>query len=171
MPVELRGVVFKGLYETHIDVVDLDRSVGFYEDVLQLELGVKLAVDAARADSHSRGARRVAIMWIGGQGHAALGLWERPADRINVQHFALELEWPEMLSVIAYLDQRGIELRDFEMNRTTTPSVFASVPAASIYFDDPDGHLLEIVAKLPGVPRPELGIVSMDEWNRGDGDT
>ena len=93
MPVELRGVVFKGLYETHIDVVDLDRSVGFYEDVLQLELGVKLAVDAARADSHSRGARRAAIMWIGGQGHAALGLWERPAGRINVQHFALELEW------------------------------------------------------------------------------
>ena len=110
-------------------------------------------------------------MWIGGQGHAALGLWERPADRINVQHFAFELAWPEMRSVIANLDRRGIEFRDFEMNRTTTPSVFASVPMASIYFDDPDGHLLEIVAKLPGVPRPELGIVPLDEWNQGDKDT
>ncbi len=163
--------MFRGIYETHIDVADLDRAVSFYEDVLHLELSAKLPVDAARADSHSRGARRVAIMWIGGQGHAALGLWERPADRINVQHFAFELGWPEMLSVIADLDRRGIELRDFEMNRTTTPSVFASVPMASIYFDDPDGHLLEIVAKLPGVPRPELGIVSLDEWSQGDEDT
>ena len=160
--------MFTGLYETHLDVVDLDRSVSFYRDVLQLELGGKLAVDAARADSHSRGARRVAIMWIGGQGHAVLGLWERPADRINVQHFAFELGWLEMLSVIADLDRRGIELRDFEMNRTTTPSVFASVPMASIYFDDPDGHLLEIVARLPGVPRPELGIMPLDEWTQGD---
>ena len=75
--VGLRDIMFTGLYETHIDVVDLDRSVSFYEDVLQLELGVKVVVDAARADSHSKGAKRVAIMWIGGQGHAALGLWER----------------------------------------------------------------------------------------------
>ena len=162
--------MFTGLYETHIDVVDLDRSVSFYEDVLQLELSVKLTVDAARADSHSRGARRVAIMWIGSERTAALGLWERPADRINVQHFAFELGWPEMLSAIDDLDRRGIELRDFEMNRTTTPSVFASVPMASIYFDDPDGHLLEMVARLPGMARPELGIVPLDEWSRGDED-
>ena len=158
--------MFRGIYETHIDVADLDRSVSFYENVLHLELSVKLPVDAARADSHSAGARRVAIMWIGGRGHAALGLWERPADRINVQHFAFEVEGSELTSVIAALGQRGIELRDFEMNRTTTPSVFAAVPAASIYFEDPDGHLLEIVAKLPDAPRPDLGIVSLDEWNR-----
>ncbi len=155
-----------GLYETHIDVVDLDRSVSFYVDVVGLELATKLDVDAARADSHSRGARRVAILWIGGRGNAALGLWERPADRISTQHFAFEVEPSYMDTVIGDLRNKGIELRDFFMKRTSAPSVFGSIPAASIYFEDPDGHMVEILARLPADPRPELGIVSWQEWNQ-----
>jgi len=38
------------------------------------------------------------------------------------------------------------------------------MPAASIYFNDPDGHLLEFIAILPGKARPQLGVVSLDEW-------
>ena len=36
----------------------------------------------------------------------------------------------------------------------------------SIYFDDPDGHCLEFISILEGQPRPELGIITYDEWER-----
>jgi lactoylglutathione lyase len=42
--------------------------------------------------------------------------------------------------------------------------VFAWMPAVAIYFNDPDGHSLEFIAILPGKPRPELGVISFDEW-------
>ena len=40
--------------------------------------------------------------------------------------------------------------------------VFAWMPAVSIYFDDPDGHLLELIAMLPGEAQPEGGIVAWE---------
>jgi hypothetical protein len=33
------------------------------------------------------------------------------------------------------------------------------MPAASVFFHDPDGHLLEYLAMLPHQPRPEAGVV------------
>jgi lactoylglutathione lyase len=44
--------------------------------------------------------------------------------------------------------------------------VFGFIPAASIYFDDPDGHVLELLAPLGGAPRPDLTAVSWAEWTR-----
>ena len=67
---------------------------------------------------------------------------------------------------MAGIKQRGIELRNFFGQITDVPSAFGWMPAASIYFNDPDGHLLEFLAKLPGKARPEIGVVSLDEWNR-----
>ena len=58
--------MIKGLFETHINVADLERSMRFYEDVLGLELG-----------EYEEG-RRVAFYWVGGHGEGMLGLWERP---------------------------------------------------------------------------------------------
>ena len=119
-----------GLYETHIDVSDLDRSVAFYQDILNLELSVKLPVDAARADSHSAGARRVAIMWIGGRGHAALGLWERPAERINIQHFAFEVEEPDLASVMATLGSNNAPVSFAEFFVVLGPEHAATIAGA-----------------------------------------
>ena len=42
--------------------------------------------------------------------------------------------------------------------------VFAWAPAISIYFDDPDGHLLEFIGTLNGKHKPENGIVSYEQW-------
>lgn len=36
---------------------------------------------------------------------------------------------------------------------------------ASIYFHDPDGHLLEYVAMLTEDPRPDGGVVRWHEWH------
>ena len=44
--------------------------------------------------------------------------------------------------------------------------VFAWMPAISIYFKDPDNHVLEFIAMLEGKPQPELGIMSYEEWTK-----
>ena len=151
-----------GLFETHLAVANLERSMEFYEKVLGLEL--------ARKEQE----RRVALYWIGGQGKTALGLWEKPPwasgtnpkDQIIIQHFAFEIDLANLGRTVAAAKQRGIEMRNFFGQITDVPSVFGWMPAASIYFNDPDGHLLEFLAKLPGKRRPEIGIVSLDEWKR-----
>lgn len=156
------AVFVTGLFETHVHVKNLERSMEFYEKIVGLELGMK------------EQARRVAIYWIGGQGKTALGLWENPpwvsqrkaGDQIVTQHFAFEIALANLPRAIASIKERGIELRNFFEQFTDVPSVFGWVPAASIYFNDPDGHLMEFIAKLPGKPRPEIGVVSLDEWKR-----
>ena len=52
-----------GLFETHLTVSDLERSVAFYRDIAGLELALQLP---------ERGA---AFFWIGSPGDAMLGLW------------------------------------------------------------------------------------------------
>jgi hypothetical protein len=49
--------------------------------------------------------------------------------------------------------------------------VFGFIPAASIYFDDPDGHVLELLAPIAGTPRPDLSAVSWAEWTRATAGT
>ncbi len=156
----------RGVFETHLDVADLDRSLEFYTTVLGLELALQRQVDSARADAHARGAHRFAFLWVGGRGHAMLGLWERPREHIRTQHFAFQIDLQELAGTVAGLTQRGVEFRDFFQQRTTVPTVFGFIPAASIYFDDPDSHVVEFLAPIPAAPRPDLGVVSWAEWTR-----
>jgi lactoylglutathione lyase len=151
-----------GLYETHLQVTNLDHSMKFYEGVLGLEPGMK------------EQARRSAFYWVGGHGKTLLGLWEKPpwvlgrnpGDPIIRQHLAFEIKLVDLGRTVAAVKHRAIELRNFFEQTTDVPSVFGWIPAASIYFSDPDGHLLELLAKLGGKSRPEIGIVSLDEWKR-----
>jgi hypothetical protein len=43
--------------------------------------------------------------------------------------------------------------------------VLAWMPAASVYFHDPDGNLLEYITMLDGPARPELGVVRWADWS------
>ena len=56
-------VAINGLFETHLAVRDLDRSIAFYRDVVGLQLALR---------EPSLGA---AFFWIGAKGRAMLGLW------------------------------------------------------------------------------------------------
>jgi lactoylglutathione lyase len=38
------------------------------------------------------------------------------------------------------------------------------MPAAVVYFRDPDDHLIEYLAMLDEAPQPERGIVRWSEW-------
>jgi lactoylglutathione lyase len=149
------------LFETHLKVKNLERSMEFYGNLLGLEL------------AHTELARRAAFYWLGERRNTMLGIWENPpwagaelpGNPISIQHIAFETEIGDLGGAIGNLKERGILLRSFFDEVTDQPSVFGWIPAASIYFSDPDGHLLEFIAKLPGGAKPEIGIVSLDEWN------
>ena len=142
-----------GLFETHINVRDLDRAMAFYRDVLGLELGT---IDLAR---------RVAFLWMGGRGESMLGLWEKPADEVVPQHFAFRATEDDIRErSVAWLKERNLAPYNFLRDGSGQPMVFAWMPAVAIYFNDPDGHQLELIAMLAGEPKPELGVVSWEEW-------
>jgi catechol 2,3-dioxygenase-like lactoylglutathione lyase family enzyme len=147
--------MINGLFETHVNVGDLERSIAFYRDVLGLELG-------RREDD-----RRAAFLWIPRPGEAMLGLWEKPPAEVVPQHFAFRASVDDVLhKSVAWLEGRGLACHNFLADGTRRPMVFCWMPAVSIYFNDPDGHLLELIAMLPGRPRPEAGVVPYDEWQR-----
>lgn len=145
--------MIKGLYETHLFVVDLERSIDFYANKLGLE------------QCHYEEERRAAFFWIGQPKQAMLGLWEKPKGQIAIRHFAFECapDWILEESV-AYLKERAILCRNFLKDGTERPMVFAWMPAISIYFDDPDGHSLEFIGILDGSSKPMNGVISYDQW-------
>ena len=152
---------FRGLFEAHLHVLDLERSRRFYEDVLGLELG-----------RYER-ARRAAFYWVGKDQSTMLGLWEAPpwiidgtSNIVRMQHIAFAVGLEDMDNVIQNIKEKRIELRNFFDELTDEPSVFGWMPAASIYFHDVDGHLLEFIARIDHEPAPDIGIVSLSEWNQ-----
>ena len=145
--------MIKGLYETHLFVADLERSIDFYGKTLGLE------------QCYFEEQRRAAFFWIGEVKQSMVGLWEKPKAEIDIRHFAFECE-PEWVlnESIAYLKDRNLSPYNFFNDGTERPMVFAWVPAIAIYFDDPDGHVLEFIGLLDGKSRPENGIVTYEKW-------
>ncbi|WP_448702509.1 VOC family protein [Mucilaginibacter sp. AW1-3] len=145
--------MISGLYETHLFVEDLQRSIVFYRDTLGLEL------------AHIEPERKIAFFWIGKTKEAMLGLWEKPKDQIDIRHFAFTSTVDDVLNnAVPWLKQRGLKPYNFFNDGTERPMVFAWMPAIAIYFDDPDGHCLEFIAILEGDGRADLGVISYEEW-------
>lgn len=146
-----------GLFETHLTVSDLDRSIAFYRDVVGLPLALEVP---------ERGA---AFFWIGAPGRAMLGLWSMGSTPMGLSlHIALQVSLEDVLGACAALRSNRIVPLSFFGAETTEPSVIAWMPAAAVYFRDPDGHLIEYLVMLPDRPRAERGIVSWSEWQTGD---
>jgi lactoylglutathione lyase len=152
-----RPVRIDGLFETHLTVSDLARAVAFYRDTLGLPL------------AHTVPERRAAFFWIGAPGRAMLGLWEA-SNVLRMQlHLALATSLEEVLAAPARLRRFGVEPLAFGGAPADEPCVLAWMPAAAVYFRDPDGHSLEFLAMLPDAPRPDLGVPSWSEWRRVTG--
>ena len=145
--------IIQDLYETHIPVADFARARHFYEDLLGLQVGW---IDES--------ARRL-LYWVGAPGKSMLGIRELPADQVNWRHFAFEVKLEDMKSAVSFLKGKGIQCCN-RIDGSEQPQVFGWMPAVAIYFNDPDGHLLEFVSMLPEKPRPDLGLMLWDEWNR-----
>src|ERR671924_462325 len=107
-----------GLFETHLTVNDLDRSIAFYRDVVGLPLALELP---------ERGA---AFFWIGGPGEAMLGLWSLGSAPMGMSlHIALRASLEDVLAACDALRAADIEPLSFFATPTTEPSVIGWMPA------------------------------------------
>jgi lactoylglutathione lyase len=145
--------MIKGLFETHLYVENLTRSTDFYKNVLGLE------------QCYHDANRKASFFWIGKPQEAMLGLWEKPINEIDKRHFAFQCDVEDFLNKsVGFLKEQNLKPYNFLNDGTERPMVFAWMPAISIYFLDPDGHELEFIAILDGKPRPELRVISYEEW-------
>jgi lactoylglutathione lyase len=111
--------------------------------------------------------RRVAFYWIGGRGTSMLGLWEVGTLPLRQSlHLAFRVNLADVLQAPQDLRRAKIEPLDFEGNPTEEPVVLAWMPAASLYFHDPDGNLLEFLAMLDDDPNLGMGVVNRSQWVR-----
>jgi lactoylglutathione lyase len=116
-----------------LSVTDLDRSLAFYRDVLELEV----------LQQSKENGRRFAFLGTGGQ--PFLTLWQQSRDghqarRAGLHHLALQVPTLDAVRVVeARLRARGI-----------TPRYDGIVPhsegaeSAALFFADPDGIPLEL---------------------------
>ncbi|WP_370900462.1 VOC family protein [Chryseobacterium gossypii] len=144
--------MIRGLYETHVQVSDLGNSIRFYTEVLGLQF------------AHMDETRPIAFLWIGKNKESMLGLWEQKKD-LQTRHFAFSADKEDILNYsVEFLKKSNLEPYNFLKDGTNKPMVFAWMPALAIYFNDPDGNQLEFISILEGNGKPELGVISYEEW-------
>ena len=147
-----RPLPVTGLFEADLTVADVDRSVAFYRD----EVGLPVALELPE--------RGAAFHWVGAPGHTMLGLWSIGSAPMGMRlHIAFSADLDELLAAPERLRAQGIEPLSFFGQPTHEPTVIGWMPAAAVYFRDPDGHMLEYLAMLDEPARE--GIVPWSEWN------
>jgi ribosomal protein S18 acetylase RimI-like enzyme len=146
----------EALFEAHLTVSDLERSVAFYRDVVGLPVALELP------------ARDAAFLWIGGPGTAMLGLWSLGSAPMGLSlHIALTVSLDDVLGACDALRSAGVAPLSFSGEDTDEPSVIGWMPAAAVYFRDPDGHLVEYLAMLDEPADAEAGIATWSRWRAG----
>ncbi len=152
----VNSIQIKGLFETHLTVSDIRRSMNFYQNVV----GLKLAYELQERNS--------AFFWIGNDSskkRSMLGLWSIGSAPVGMNlHLAFEVSIKDLLKSPKVLELHGVNALSFFGQKTIEPDVIGWMPAAAVYFRDPDGHLLEYLSMLNETPKPEIGIVNWSEW-------
>jgi catechol 2,3-dioxygenase-like lactoylglutathione lyase family enzyme len=117
-------VPITGLYEIAIRVNDLARAESFYKEVLGLEEGL-------------RDERRNWLFLRAG-GDAGMVVLQEDKGNWPKQHFAFTVNKTDIRQAEATLKDKGLEVSE--------PVYHEWMKAFSLYFDDPDGHSLELTA-------------------------
>lgn len=144
--------MINNLYETHLQVRDLQTSIDFY-----MKLGLELSLLIEE--------RKVAFFYIGAD-RQLLGIWEVPSGReVSKRHFAFGTDLDQLVHAIEWLKERGIEPISSFGKEPIEPIVHTWMPAAAVYFNDPDGNELEFIAWLDGDPKEIGDVPYLSEWN------
>ncbi|MDT3763983.1 VOC family protein [Priestia filamentosa] len=147
--------MIKGLYEAHLPVSNLEKSIEFYQK-LDLEIAFR--------------EEKLAFFWIK-KGESWLGLWETEQVHIpyhaSVRHIALHIEGEDMDSAKDWLKERGIQVRTaFGFGEDRQPLVLPNSPQAhaALYFSDPDGNSIELISPLSHNVKENFKMMSLKEW-------
>lgn len=116
----------RGIYEVAIRVKQLARAEAFYRDILGLEVGIR--------DER----RNWLFLRAGGQ--AGMIVLQEDQGEWPTQHFAFAVDEMDIERAAAVLRERGVAV--------SGPFFHQWMPAQSIYFEDPDGHELELCAPM-----------------------
>lgn len=104
-------ISIQGLYETHLTVTDLERSIDFYRDIVGLEL------------AHTIPERNVAFFWIGSRETSMLGLWSIQSTPLQMKlHIAFQTTLDQVIAAPAYLRSKGITPQSGLARKSTNPS-------------------------------------------------
>ncbi|WP_347239751.1 VOC family protein [Polycladospora coralii] len=141
------------IYETHLQVSQLDQSIHFFE-----KLGLQLA--------HKIKERRVAFFFVG-PNKQMLGIWEVPEGQtVQKSHFAFGVSHQDIEKAIPWLKSIGIEPQADFGKEPIEPIVHTWMPAACVYFLDPDGNSLELLTLLDDTPIITDDFPYLSEWNK-----
>ena len=149
--------MIKGLYEAHLPVSNLADSMEFYK-----KLGLEFAFQNDK----------LAFFWIV-KGQSWLGLWE--TDKVetpyhpSLRHLAFHVDIEDIQSANEWLKQKGIEVRPaFGFSPEEQPLILPNNPHAhaAIYFHDPDGNSLELIAPLRLDVEEEFEMMALADWSR-----
>ena len=105
------------LFESHLNVTDLQRSMSFFGQTLGLELAEVFWE------------RRVAFYWIGGRGNSMLGLWEvgTSPQRLSL-HIAFRADLPDLLHALCVFGPPMLFHSTFGGSRPTNRSCLDGCP-------------------------------------------
>jgi lactoylglutathione lyase len=145
------------LYEAHLPVANTESAREFYTNVVGLPF------------AHRDLTRDIVFLWATSKQQGMIGLWgpgtvRGPgSDNIVKQHVAFALPLESLFEAIQRLNAKGIDTFGFNGTKLSEPSVIGWMPAAQIYFRDPDGHMLEFISILAENPRPTF-VGTYSEW-------
>lgn len=124
----------EGILESSLYVADVGRSAQFYEMIFGFR---KIADFGGRGCAMRAGDRQVLLLFEKG---GSLAMQLPPHDGTGELHLAFVIAQPELAAWEAWLAENGIAV---EQKQTW------ELGGQSIYFRDPDRHLLELAT--PGV--------------------
>jgi len=134
--------------ELGLRVTDLPRAVAFYQEVLGLEIvrayPTIVFLKAGELDSP-----------LGRGGHPQLLVLFDRKVKLNialttVDHFAFEISLEQYQTERERLEQKGLELTE-----RIWQGEYAWLQARSMFFDDPDGNTIELIAHDPNAADEE----------------